>query len=65
VDDFCHKLSIALKEMRESHVWLSLIVKAKLMPDHRLGELTDECDQLRRILGQSIVTARRNQKRGH
>jgi four helix bundle protein len=27
-DDFCHKLAIALKELRESHVWLLLIVKA-------------------------------------
>ena len=49
--------------MRESHVWLRLIVRANLLPGDRLGDLTDECDQLRRILAQSIVTARRNQKR--
>jgi four helix bundle protein len=63
VDDFCHKLSVALKETRESHVWLSMIVKAELLPQVRLEEIIDEADQLRRILGQSIVTARRNQKR--
>jgi four helix bundle protein len=63
VDDFCHKLSVALKEMRESYVWLKLIVKAQLLSGRQVGELTDECDQLSRILGQSIVTARRNQKR--
>ena len=59
-EDFCHKLSIALKEMRESHVWLKLIVKARLLPDSRLGELLDECDQLMRILANSILTAKRN-----
>jgi four helix bundle protein len=26
-DDFCHKLGVALKEMRESYVWLRLIVR--------------------------------------
>ena len=61
-DDFCHKLGIALKEMRESHVWLLLIVKAGLLPRHRLNELVDECDQLARILASSILTARRKPK---
>lgn len=63
VDDFCHKLNVALKEMRESHVWLQMIAKAGLLPDHRLADMLDECDQLRRILAQSIVTAKRNRKR--
>ena len=63
VDDFCHKLSVALKEMRESYVWLRMIVKANLLPDRLLNDLTDEADQLRRILAQSIVTAKRNRKR--
>ena len=62
-EDFCHKLNVALKEMRESHVWLRLIVKAGLLPDRRLGDLNDECDQLCRILAKSIVTAKRNRKR--
>ena len=62
MDDFCHKLSVALKEMRESNVWLRMIVKAELLPDHRLPELLDESDQLKRILGQSVVTAKRNKK---
>ena len=63
VNDFCHKLSIALKELRESHVWLKMIVKADLLPDHRLVEVIDECDQLQRILAKSIVTAKRNRRR--
>src|SRR5688500_9691353 len=61
-DDFCHKLGIALKELRESHVWLQLIAKAGLLPGHRLSELVDECDQLARILASSILTAKRKRK---
>ena len=63
-EDFCHKLGIALKEMRESHVWLRLIIKARLLPDHRLADLLDECDQLIRILASSIVTTKRNHPKG-
>jgi len=59
-DDFIHKLSIALKEMSESEVWLKLIVRANLLPEQRLEPLTDEADQLCRILVQSILTAKVN-----
>jgi four helix bundle protein len=62
-EDFCHKLGVALKEMRESHVWLRLIVKARLLPDRRLTGLVDECDQLMRILASSVITAKRNNPR--
>src|SRR5688572_3866381 len=40
--DFLHKLSLVLKELRETCVWLRLIVKAELLPEHRLNELLDE-----------------------
>jgi four helix bundle protein len=59
-DDFIHKLSIALKELSESEVWLKLIVRAKLLPEHRLDPLADEAAQLGRILAQSIITAKKN-----
>lgn len=58
--DFVHKLYIALKELRESRCWIRLIIKAELLPEVRMSDLLDECDQLCRILGQSIVTAKRN-----
>jgi four helix bundle protein len=45
-DDFIHKLSICLKELRESHVWLRMIVAARLLPDRRMSGLLDECGQL-------------------
>jgi len=59
-DDFCHKLSIALKELRETQVWLAMICETGLLPVPRLADVIDECDQLARIPAQSILTAKRN-----
>ena len=59
-NDFIHKLGIALKELRESRVWLKLCIKCKLLPAARLVALTDECNQLMKILGKSVVTATTN-----
>jgi four helix bundle protein len=61
--DFVHKLSISLKELRESRTWIRLIIKTEMLPEHRLGELLDECNQLCNIIAQSIVTAKENKKR--
>jgi four helix bundle protein len=58
--DFIHKLSIALKELRESRIWLRQSVKSELLPLSRLEPLIDECTQLMNILGKSIVTAKAN-----
>src|SRR5205823_8494623 len=58
--DFCHKLSICLKELRETHCWLLLIVKAELLREQRLAELADECNQLMNIIAKSIVTTKSN-----
>jgi four helix bundle protein len=58
--DFVHKLSISLKELRESRYWMRLIVKAQLLPEAKMTELIDECGQLCRIVAQSIVTAKEN-----
>lgn len=56
--DFIHKLAIALKELRESYVWIRLIVKSELLPEQRLEHLRDECDQLCKIVAKSLVTAK-------
>ncbi|HXU39508.1 MAG TPA: four helix bundle protein [Blastocatellia bacterium] len=58
--DFVHKLAICLKELRECRCWIKLIIKAELLPEHRMGELLDECEQLSKIVARSIVTAREN-----
>ncbi|WP_437223184.1 four helix bundle protein [Planctomicrobium sp. SH661] len=54
--DFIHKLRIAIKELRESRYWLRLIEKARLIPKSRMTEVTQESDELVRILGKSLAT---------
>jgi four helix bundle protein len=56
--DFVHKLNVALKEIVESRGWLRFIIIAELLPRKRVGELLDECEQLCRILGKSVSTAK-------
>ncbi|MCI0380331.1 MAG: four helix bundle protein [Gemmataceae bacterium] len=56
--DFVHKLSIVLKELHESRHWLRYLMKAKQLPDKRVQPLWKEGDELCRIIGQSLVTAK-------
>lgn len=57
--DFVHKLKIALKELRETEIWLTIIAKAKLVPSaSRLNSLLKEMDELSAILFTSIQTAK-------
>ena len=58
--DFIHKLRIALKEMRETNYWLRFSSRAGLLPEQRLSELIQETEELKRILGKSVATAREN-----
>jgi len=57
--DFISKNSIALKEARECHYWLRLLVAAKIMPEKRLAELRDEAEELMRILGSIVIRTKR------
>jgi len=41
--DFIHKLSIALKELRETRAWLRLIHRAELLSGSRMLPVLDEC----------------------
>ena len=61
--DFAHKLSICLKELRESRCWIRLIIKTEMLTEHKMAELLDECNQLCNIIAQSIVTAKENRKK--
>ncbi|OGV65172.1 MAG: hypothetical protein A3K19_26720 [Lentisphaerae bacterium RIFOXYB12_FULL_65_16] len=63
-DDFIHKSSVALKELKESRRWLRLIVKAQLIKETRQVEpLHGETEELIRIFGASIRTARSRKAR--
>ena len=57
--DFVHKLGICLKELRETRYWLKIIVHANLVPLKKMSEITQEADELCRIIGKSIVTSKR------
>ena len=62
--DFIHKMKICLKELRETRVWLLMIVKANLIKHtSKLNPLIDENNQLISIFVASINTARENNQR--
>ena len=58
--DFVSKCAIALKEARETHYWLRLLVATELVAAQQLDELLVEADALIRILVTIIVSAKRN-----
>jgi four helix bundle protein len=57
--DFAHKLSVALKELKETRGWVRFIPIAELLPEKRVANLLDECEQLIKIVAKSVVTAKR------
>ena len=61
--DFVHKLSISLKELRESRFWIRLIIRSELLSDAQMTNVLDESTQLCKIVAQSIVTAKQNSKK--
>ena len=59
--DFIHKVKIILKELRESHVCMRIIKKAKLLKDETMLELgLSECNELISIFVKSVKTAEAN-----
>ncbi|MBU0728658.1 MAG: four helix bundle protein [Proteobacteria bacterium] len=62
--DFIHKMKIALKELRETRIWLLMIVRANLIkPVSKIEDLLNENNQLISIFVVSITTARQNNKK--
>jgi four helix bundle protein len=61
--DFIHKMKVCLKELRETKVWLKMIIKAELIkPVSKLDSLLTESDQLIAIFVKSIGTAKNNRQ---
>lgn len=48
--DFIHKLSVALKEARETHYWLNLFVHSGIIDDQEFQSLSDDCEQVIKLL---------------
>jgi four helix bundle protein len=57
--DFVSKMSIALKEARETHLRLRLLVPANVVPTTDLSSLIQEADEIKRIIGAIIVSTKR------
>jgi four helix bundle protein len=57
--DFVSKMSIALKEAREIHLGLRLLVPAKVAPDDVLKPLIQEADEIKRVIGAIIISTKR------
>jgi len=56
--DFVHELRVCQKELRESRAWLRLTARRSLLAATRQEDLIDESDQLARIIGRTIATAK-------
>ena len=59
--DFVHKLKVALKELRETLIWLRIIERKPMLPSSRLGNIVNECDELISIFVASLKTASKRQ----
>ena len=61
--DFIHKLKIVLKELRETKVWLQIVLRADILSKNQiLGFLLNESEELISIIYTSIETAKGKNK---
>jgi len=58
--DFIHKLSIVLKELKECRTALKIIQKKELIKPTKLTNIYNETEELIAIIGKSIKTAQKN-----
>ena len=61
-NDFVHKMSIGLKELRESSRWLKLVEKSQMLKNkiEWIKEMIAETEELIKIFFKSIQTAKSN-----
>ncbi len=57
--DFAHKMSIVLKELKESRFWLKLIRRTRMLIPEQTNPIINECEQLCAIVAKSIITAKK------
>jgi four helix bundle protein len=62
-NDFVHKMKIALKELRETRVWLLVIQRKGMLKPPLLSEVIGECQELTAIFATSIKTAEKNKQK--
>lgn len=57
--DFISKNAIALKEARETHYWLRLLIATDILPQEKLSKLLTEAEELKKILGAIVVASKK------
>ena len=63
--DFIHKMSIVLKELKESRFWFRLIGRTQMLSPKDINPVIDECKQLCAIIGKSVSTAKKRGSRSN
>ena len=58
--DFTNRMSIALKEARETHFWLRLIRDGGSIPGKRIEPLIQEASEIKLILGKTVTTSKKS-----
>jgi len=56
--DFAHKMSIVLKELKESRFWLRVIRRTDMLAPGYTEPILNECEELCAIVAKSIITAK-------
>jgi four helix bundle protein len=57
--DFIHKMSIVLKELKESRFWLRLIHRTQMLSPKDISPVIGECEELCAVVGKSVSTAKK------
>lgn len=57
--DFIHKMSISLKETRETIFWLALLNRCNYLSDSQFQSINEDCFQLKKILSSIILTSKK------
>ena len=58
--DFVHKMSVSLKELRETLICLKIVMKVDMLDIAKLQPLADEANELISIFVTSVKTAKQN-----
>ncbi|KAA6301405.1 MAG: hypothetical protein EZS26_002392 [Candidatus Ordinivivax streblomastigis] len=58
--DFVAKLSISLKEAKETHYWLRLLSRCEYIDEQMFNSIINDCDEIIVILTRILQTSRKN-----
>lgn len=58
--DFISKMTIALKEARETFYWLKLLETSEMLSTNQIESIKNECEEITKIIASIIVSTKRN-----